>query len=187
MAKNELKLKIYSKIQESNIAIDKDLFDYGYEILNQYILFIVVSIIIALFLGTIRELLIFYFVFIPLRKNLGGFHFKSEKKCYFFSVLISLAMSYLAKIINTNIEFLISSGFILIIETVLFGCLDNSNKLLFKQEKMIFKKKGLLLELIFVFIGVICFFCDYIVITNTICFVFSFFCIGYAISLKRKN
>lgn len=38
MAKDELKLKIYSKIQELNIAIDKDLFDYGYEILNQYIL-----------------------------------------------------------------------------------------------------------------------------------------------------
>lgn len=76
MKKSELKLKIYEKIQKSDIAIDQDLFDYGYDIFNDYVLFIVVSIIIALIFENMNELLMFCIVFVPLRKNLEDFTLK---------------------------------------------------------------------------------------------------------------
>ena len=141
MAKDELKLKIYSKIQELNIAIDKDLFDYGYEILNQYILLLLFSIIISILLEIQKELILFYIFFVPLRKNMGGFHFENKKVCLIFSIIISIFSS---KIIRA--EIFVSEKWslvflLMLVNIFLLGCQSHPNKQLTKFENKNISKK----------------------------------------------
>lgn len=187
MKKSELKLKIYDQMQESNIAIDQDLFDYGYEIMNQYILFVFFSVIICVFMGTFRELLLFYLVFIPIRKNIGGFHFTSRKLCFVFSILVSLMTAFFMRESIFDLVFLIFIGLILCMLTFIFGCIDNSNKLLTDEEKKFYKKRGLILEMIFILFGYYFYLKGWYLITNAICLVFSFFCFNYLICIKSIN
>lgn len=156
MAKDELKLKIYSKIQELNIAIDKDLFDYGYEILNQYILLLLFSIIISILLEIQKELILFYIFFVPLRKNMGVFHFENKKVCLIFSIIISIFSS---KIIRA--EIFVSEKWslvflLMLVNIFLLGCQSHPNKQLTKFENKKYKQKGLLLVVIYMCIGICC-------------------------------
>lgn len=136
MKKSELKLKIYDQMQESNIAIDKDLFDYGYDIFNDYVLFIVVSIIIALIFENMNELLMLCIVFVPLRKNLGGFHLKNKSNCFIVSILIVLITINIIKAIVIKSFTIFLAGYIFVFFiTIWLGCQSHVNKPLNDSEK----------------------------------------------------
>ena len=149
MKKSELKLKIYEKIQKSDIAIDQDLFDYGYDIFNDYVLFIVVSIIIALIFENMNELLMFCIVFVPLRKNLGGFHLKNKSNCFIVSLLIVLITINIIKAIVIKSFTIFLAGYIFV------WCQSHVNKPLNDSEKKAYKNKALFYEMLYFAIGLI--------------------------------
>lgn len=156
MKKSELKLKIYEKIQKSDIAIDQDLFDYGYDIFNDYVLFIVVSIIIALIFENMNELLMFCIVFVPLRKNLGGFHLKNKSNCFIVSILIVLITINIIKAIVIKSFTIFLAGYIFVFFiTIWLGCQSHVNKPLNDSEKKAYKNKALFYEMLYFAIGLI--------------------------------
>ncbi|MDF2474337.1 MAG: putative processing-secretion protein [Anaerocolumna sp.] len=70
---------------------DKDLYTYG---LKQGLLMIInlyTALIIALIFGMVWQSLIFLLAYIPLRSYAGGYHAKTQLRCYLLSIVIILA------------------------------------------------------------------------------------------------
>ena len=73
-----MKNKLYSYLINNNISIEKDVFEYGFEYFYSYIIYLLVIIPISVFNHFTVEIIIFIILYIPIRKNIGGFHLKNK-------------------------------------------------------------------------------------------------------------
>lgn len=60
---------------------DKEIIIYGLRILDYFISGVIYSLTIAIIFNVVKEMILFLFIFIPLRVFSGGFHMKSKKGC----------------------------------------------------------------------------------------------------------
>lgn len=100
-------------------------------------LIIVYSLIIVLNLSSIK-LSIFLITFFLLRTSWGGMHFENEKICFLASIIITL-LSLKIKLPHYMLIQIVSSIFLMKI-----GVVDNRNRVLEREMKLKFKKRGIL-------------------------------------------
>lgn len=86
--------RVYLLMKENNILIDEDIFGYGYSIFLQYFSYFLIVIPIALITNELFGMICFLLLFVPLRRYLGGFHFKRK----------GVLSSIFCCIFNCNIE-----------------------------------------------------------------------------------
>lgn len=152
-----IRYKLYRLLQLRNIAIDQDVFDYGWNTLTIYLKFLIVLIPLCLFFNVLNYTLFFLLFFIPLRRYIGGYHLNNKYSCLIASVVLALTVPYCA--IQTSfiplhrriVILCICLFFILIIGTV-----DHPNKRLDIEEKVLFRKKAVTIILIYS-----CFICSF--------------------------
>jgi accessory gene regulator B len=148
-----------NRVSESitNILVQKDIiskedfeiYQFGIDCFIMKSIHILSYFIFAVYFQRIPELLVFLIAFIPLREYAGGYHAKTQLRCYIvscFAVLSFLILiSYIPyKIFYYSIIIAIAvSVFILLIAPV-----ETMNKPLDKQEKTVYKKRAGLLTLI---------------------------------------
>ena len=131
---------------------EREILEYGMDILLKKILFIVGAIIIAVLMKSIKEGLMFIILFSILRQNAGGVHMNSQIKCAVSSALIYIASIIL---INLAIEFfavymvLFCSAFVGTIILLMLAPVDTPNKRInqMQKEKNSLKVKFILLGL----------------------------------------
>lgn len=141
-------------MQKFDITIDRDLFDYGYDILNGYIFLVLLSVVFSMIFGILKELLLFYVFFIPLRKNIGGFHFENKKTCFICSVIMGIVSAGIIQAkLFVSIKWIITF-LIMFINVCLLGCQQHPNKQLTSSEKNKYKRKGLFFIAIFTGLGI---------------------------------
>ena len=89
---------------------------------------IITTVVIGLFFGMIMQSLIFLVFYIPLRSYAGGYHAKTQIRCFATSVSIILIMMILIKYnVLSNIEYVICT-IISIIIIIIFAPVEDKNK-----------------------------------------------------------
>lgn len=142
---------IYKILIANDINISNDVFYYGWSILKQYLLFLLIIIPISCYHNLFYEIIYFFVIYTPLRKNIGGFHFNNKYFCVFFSAITSFLIVYISNLYNPSLLELTFIFFLLIIMTYIMAPVDNINKKLNIKEKMFIKESHLLLNLYIIF------------------------------------
>ncbi len=112
------------------------------------------------------EVFVFLCVYLPLRRSFGGYHAKTEYACLFISVALPITASYIANKVNINYLVGIIVYMFSYATAFIKGVVDNSKKRLKPEQKIKFKKQGIILLLGVTFIHL--FFVKDMVVSNII-------------------
>lgn len=123
---------------------EKDLFICAIEQLFVYILNILSMIIIGLTLNMLFEAILFTITYIPIRIYAGGYHLKTQLRCYIFSVLMLISVLLILKIkiiisiIPITIITILSSFIIILLSPI-----EDKNKPLDEIEIKVYRKRAI--------------------------------------------
>ncbi|MDD2482169.1 MAG: accessory gene regulator B family protein [Lutispora sp.] len=150
--------KITEKLEASQIinSEDKELYTYGLVQGFSIIISIAITAIIGTIFRMIVDVIFFTIAFIPLRLYAGGYHAKTQVRCYVFSIVMITAVLLGIRLIpwNDYICFIVALGAGSII--VSLAPVEDSNKPLDQKEKAVYKRRtyvvlGILTALILAF------------------------------------
>lgn len=140
--------KVSSKIVSvlaSRSVINKDdaeLYDYGFFILLSQLLYFIIALATGIILKIIPQSVIFYLVFLLIRKYAGGYHASTEARCEIFSTLSivgSITVAKLSEIYDFKIVLLVISA-VSAVCIFIFSPLDTPEKPLSQKEFNYFRK-----------------------------------------------
>lgn len=121
---------------------DREIYEYGFYQGIVMLINIICTVTIGIVMKMVWEVLMFMFAYIPLRTFAGGFHAKTQARCFVYSnllvVLILLGVRYLE---NSVVAFLVL-GVIGGIVLVLLAPVEDKNKPLDERECQIYGKKA---------------------------------------------
>lgn len=130
---------------------DREIYAYG---LYQGVVMainILTYILISLYFKMVWESVIFLIFYIPLRTYAGGYHAKTQIKCYFLSVLMIILVLLVIKTVPWTSSMMI--GLLLLSGSIIFllAPVEDSNKPLSESQVRVFRKvarRVLVIELI---------------------------------------
>ncbi len=136
---------------------DYDIYKYGLERLLNTCILLFFTIIFGVILKEIVSTIIFFFSFYILRSYTGGYHAKTQLRCLFLTVITIISVLSIMKFVILNkfiwIGLFIMSSLIIII----YSPMDTKNKPLDAIEKIIYRRKSLIvwgIEAILVIISI---------------------------------
>ncbi len=136
---------------------EKELFICALEQIFAYILNLFSVIFIGLIFNMLFEAILFTLTYIPIRIYAGGYHAKTQLRCYIFSVIMMIVVLFILKL-NVNI-FLISilaiTGSLVIL---MLAPVEDKNKPLDDIEIKVYRNRtirNLIIILIILFIGLL--------------------------------
>ncbi len=148
---------------------DKEIIIYGLRILDYFISGVIYSLTIAIIFNVVKEMILFLFIFIPLRVFSGGFHMKSKKGCMIFSLLIMIVVSLFLKCELQSFFWEIVFWIIGIVVILKLAPVDSENKPLMEAEK---RKFSFIIRIYILGISIsfgICVWSNITIITKIIC------------------
>ena len=140
-------IKIIDRYTEKLIANkiitpeDKELYTYGFHQAVVIIANIATTILVGFIFGMVWQSIVFMLAYIPLRSYAGGYHAKTQLRCYVYSVLLISTVLLLVKFITWTSSATI--GLSLISDLIIFilAPVENSNKPLDKDEVKVYKRR----------------------------------------------
>lgn len=142
--------RITRKLQENN-KINSEQYEicrFGFKQGLTIILNAITMIVIGAVMCELWQTIIFIIAYVPLRSNAGGYHAKTAMKCYIYSIFLMIAVLLALKhLILTRficIIIIIMSDVIII----LLAPVEDNNKLLDSTEKIIYKKRTLIITIL---------------------------------------
>lgn len=140
-------------------AEEKELYSYGLQQAVMMTVNLLTIIIIALLMGMFWQSIIFMLSYLPLRAFAGGYHAKTQLRCYLLSGLLNFAVLLVLKFIIWPNFISIGLGVIAAVVIFFLSPVEDRNKPLDDLEMTIYKKrtKGLLvieLCVLFLLIGI---------------------------------
>lgn len=166
-----MKNKIYNYLTNNNITIEKDVFDYGFSFFQSYLIYLLFIIPISIFYNTIIEVFLFIILYIPIRKNIGGFHLTNQYHCIILSIIMTLLAPFMSNYIPINYYFAIFIIAINIILFVIFVPVDCKEKRLSNSEKKFYKRLSLIILLIYSFFLLLFYMTDMQVLFQLVCLI----------------
>lgn len=120
---------------------DRDLYVYGIHQACLFILNIATTIVVGLILGMLWEGIAFSLAYIPMRTYAGGYHSKTQFRCYLLSIAIITASLLAVKFIPWNgficTVIMLCAGLVVLI----LAPVEDRNKPLDEQEKAVYRKR----------------------------------------------
>ncbi|OFV69284.1 accessory gene regulator protein B [Acetobacterium wieringae] len=138
---------------------------------------------IGIVLNMVWESIIFLLTFVPLRFNAGGYHAKTQLRCYLYSVAMITATLMGIKIIPwTGI---ICIALTLFVGTIIFflAPVEAANKPLGQVEKAVYKKRTRFTLVVFVFLVLL--FCYIGQLVISVCIMMGIVIVGIVLVLGR--
>lgn len=135
-----------------------NIYRYGYFLLFEILINIIISIFIGMMFRDMETILVFLFMYVPLRTYSGGWHANKLWKCTLISNLILVIAEV---IINYWIEYIfVTNGLFVAIWCVVlilvFSPVDTETKILNEVEKKIYKRKTYVIAMIQICIMCFC-------------------------------
>ena len=103
---------------------------------------IITSLCIGIMMNMLLEVIIYMSCFIPLRIYAGGYHAKTQLRCYVMSSITTVIVMYLSNILQRN------SGLVEPIVNIISVCIiwslapvEDNNKMLSIEERLVYRKK----------------------------------------------
>lgn len=145
--------KKFSRFLIDNHDIEKEdgeLYEYASKILYQSFINIVVTLLIGMAFGMLKECLCFISTFIILRKFTGGLHAKKYSHCLISSIIVIVASLLIIETLERN-TFQIWFYCVEVIAVIVICSLapiENNNKPLLKKEKKVYKAVSIFISLV---------------------------------------
>ena len=116
-------------------------YEYGFVIAMEKGLSLIISLCIAVLMNAIVEAVLFFIIFIPLRKYAGGLHLSKYSYCLILSCLTFSAVMYISKFlqIDSSIALLLIICMDLLI--IVMYPVENINRDVDEKENIFFKKR----------------------------------------------
>ena len=134
-------LELSEKLVDAMINIgtihkeDKELYLYGGHLLIVTLANILTTICIGIFMGMFWESIMFMLTYIPIRIYAGGYHSKTQARCYMVSIFINGFAMIAIKWIIWHMLLIVSQ-----IGIVALAPIDDNKKLLTDNEKRIYRR-----------------------------------------------
>lgn len=106
--------KLAKLLVRENVINDSmvEIYQYGFVRMFEISGAVVTGFVMCLIMGMIKEGIIFFAFFMPLRSYLGGFHLKKYWQCYIMSCLTLLAVLIITRFVSLDMR--ASSGLIIL-------------------------------------------------------------------------
>jgi len=132
---------------------DKDLYVYGLRQGAQILLNIFTTIATGLVFGMLWQSLVFMLAYIPLRTYAGGYHAKTQLRCYLSSTAAMIGVLLLVKLVLWTMPVCLTVAAVAGVIIFFLAPVEDSNKPLDQAEVVIYKKRArYILTLLFVLI-----------------------------------
>lgn len=134
---------------------DVDIYQFGIECMLLKVIHIATYLLIGICMEELLSLLVSGSILISLRRKAGGYHAKTRMGCYIFSCCVVFLLCLFNKTAMTSVDGII--GMIVAdILILLFAPVENENRMLELDEKILFRKQEIrLLALINVVVSAI--------------------------------
>lgn len=150
----EFQLK-HGNIQQEDISV----YRYGYTLMLEVIVNVGISIFLGIIFKSLKEVIFFLCMFIPLRSFSGGYHADKAWKCFILSNLAVAGVAVTSKLMILNAPLRLAENIIITIAALVIGALspvDSQNRKLNISERKKYKHctciviaAELLLEIVF--------------------------------------
>lgn len=143
-----------SLIRQGIVAVeDEEIYQYGIEQLCFQLLNLITTAMIGLISGMLLEALVFTATYIPLRIYAGGFHTKTQLRCYFFSTGLLIFALISTQLFSKNSLMLLILMLPSVCVIFTFAPVADLNKPLSKREQSIYRKRAHRLLIAFLLIA----------------------------------
>jgi len=189
-----MKPAVYESIAEELIrnkvinSDDKELYIYGLHQGIIMLLNILTTIVIGLALGMLWQCFLFMIAYIPLRIYAGGFHAKTQLRCYIFSATLSATVLMGIRFISLNSAVCVVAALTGALIICFFSPVEDKNKPLEPVERLMYKKRTMVILLLEIAITILFSFLGYIQISA--CFATTVLTIGFMLiagMIKNKT
>ena len=149
------------------ISENRYLYTYGLQLGMLMIINIATILVIGIILNMMWDSIIFIMTYIPLRSNAGGYHAKTQVRCYLYSIVMIIVTLICIKIVPWNGVICLSLTVVTGAIIFFFAPVEDANKPLGQMEKAIYKERTrIILSLLVLLIMLFCYFNQ---ITISIC------------------
>lgn len=151
----KLSRRIGDNLVRSNVvkAEDAEIYIYGINQILVSILNISSALIISLIFGVFLEVAVFMVAYIPLRAFAGGYHARTPLRCYIFSVIMLISVSFGLKYLSL-IEWVY---YVVLVLAIIIICVlspvEDKNKPLDEIERKVYKMRTIVITITETFIG----------------------------------
>jgi accessory gene regulator B len=132
---------------------DKELYTYGLQQGLIMIANILTTLFIGFLFGMLWQSIVFMIAYFPLRSFAGGYHAKTQLRCYILSIILTSIVLLVIKFIPWTNFMIWSLALIAGIIILILAPVEDSNKSLDEMEVRVYKKWTviiLLIELVFI-------------------------------------
>ena len=133
-------LASHGKIEEEDVALCR----YGVKQLLTILLNWMTTLAIGLIFDMVWESILFTLMYIPLRSYAGGFHAKTPLRCYFYSIVMTVAVLVLLRYAPHSIGYDVTGYLISSIVLWCFAPVEDANKPLDEIEKKVYRRRTIL-------------------------------------------
>lgn len=120
---------------------DIKVYQYGYMLMIEVAINLSISLMLGIILGSLKEVIFFLCVFIPLRSFSGGYHADKAWKCIILSNVIIASIVFVSKLGIGKLCFnkYVICGILFVLPVIVLSPVENQNKKIDVKEKRIFK------------------------------------------------
>ncbi|SET58836.1 accessory gene regulator B family protein [[Clostridium] polysaccharolyticum] len=121
---------------------DREIYEYGFHHGIMLIINIACTIAIGIAMKMFWEVLLFLAAYVPLRTNAGGFHAKTQLRCFFYSNFIVAAILFSGRILAGHSLILGVLAMAASIVIVILAPVEDQNKPLDEKEVAVYGKRA---------------------------------------------
>lgn len=120
---------------------DREIYEYGFQIAMELGIFVFFCILLSVITGMIKEGILFFIIFAPLRSYAGGLHLEKYASCLVLSCLTFGGILLVVKYIKVPV--ILSLILLILLELVVYLLypVENVNRVVDKEENRYFKKR----------------------------------------------
>ena len=145
---NDLLIKKYLSYCRQLNSFDKERVEYALTIILDEMEKIITIFFIFILIGRVKMFLLSFIVLMSLRIFIGGVHFSTRSKCFFFSLLFFLVTVLMSEKIIIDRYIGLFIGLIAIVNIVLYAPLPSKHRILVEERRKKHLRKCALVEMI---------------------------------------
>ena len=137
---------ILFKMQSEKLVDEEDIeiYQFGLECILLKLIHIISYLLIGICMGDVFSLLVSGSILIPLRRKTGGYHAKTRVRCYIFSCCVVLLLCLFNK---AEMALMVRTAGMIVADILilLLTPMENENRVLELDEKILFRKQAIVL------------------------------------------
>lgn len=121
---------------------DEPLYEFGLHEVEITFLNVITDLILGIILGIPFQCVLFLVIYIPIRRYAGGYHAKTELRCYAISTVLVLIALCTIRIVSDYIEHIVLFPIFLLSSLIIFllAPVDSANKPIDAVEHLVFRQ-----------------------------------------------